>query len=241
MPNPLQEARVTAAHAVWQSGAILTDRIDGFPLRLHEYLPNAPRPPLFAYLRPEDRFTGGLNEAATDAIGNALALLAKERGLFAQPTFVTTLDPGGKPMFDAAVSQLDRSSYDNIRRFELLTRQALDGRYQKYPTDWRPAPHELDEPVVLIDAVMSHGNSKIDAIKTSQEKGATVTDILVFLDLSDPGITGLDRHHVDVHAVWELEPFLYFGMTHKHISEDTFYAMMEYREELRTYLKSSRS
>lgn len=88
------------------------------------------------------------------------------------------------------------------------TRKAIEGRYHP------------GEKVVVLDDLISSGNSKLTAVQPLQAAGLEVTDVVVLIDRESGGREELERHGIAVHSVFRLRDLLDVLVQHERITRD---------------------
>jgi uridine monophosphate synthetase len=88
------------------------------------------------------------------------------------------------------------------------TRRSIEGRYH---------PGEC---VVVLDDLISSGNSKLAAIKPLQAAGLEVSEVVVLIDRQSGGSEELATHGITVHSVFKLRDLLDILMQHERITRE---------------------
>lgn len=99
------------------------------------------------------------------------------------------------------------------------TRKSIEGRYNE------------GETVVVLDDLISSGNSKLNAIEPLQRAGLEVNDVVVLIDRETGGSEELARQGVTVHSVFKLRDLIDILVQHERITG-------EQRAEVESFLQS---
>ena len=99
------------------------------------------------------------------------------------------------------------------------TRRTIEGRYHP------------GEKAVVLDDLISSGNSKLKAIKPLQAAGLEVKDVVVLIDRESGGTEELARLGITVHSVFKLRDLLDILVQHERISRDQ-------RNQVEAYLQT---
>lgn len=96
------------------------------------------------------------------------------------------------------------------------TRQQIEGNYNS------------GENVLLIDDLITQGNSKIEAIEILEAAGLKVSDVLVLVDREQGGAADLASRGYKLHSVTTLRKILEVLREQKTISEEQYAEVMTY-------------
>ncbi|MBN1953698.1 MAG: orotate phosphoribosyltransferase [Anaerolineae bacterium] len=96
------------------------------------------------------------------------------------------------------------------------TRQAIEGAF------------EAGETALLVDDLITRGDSKLEAIAPLEEAGLVVRDVLVLLDREQGGADDLARHGYRLHAVLCLTELLKQLVSSERITTAQYDAVMNY-------------
>ena len=176
-------------HMLKDCGAVKIDIKVGFKLKLHETNPEAPLSPIYLNLRtPENPKPGPLTPQMVTEIGRMLWKHAKAKGL----TFdaVAGLPNAGRPLalafHEAAfvdgtllqVIQLGKNTTTSGRKIEGILEN--DGAI----------PGDI---VLVIDDLITGGDSKKEGIEVLTNAGFVVGDVLVLIDREQGGLQDLQE------------------------------------------------
>lgn len=194
------------ADGLLASGAV---KFGAFRLKLHETQPDAPLSPMYVDLRVLRSFPDAL-----DATVAALQELIEARGL----TFDRYADvPMAATPMVAVLSHLTRVPMITPR--ETKTHGAggsINGYFQP------------GETALVIDDVVTHADSKLEAIRTLEANGLTVRDVVVLVDREQGGPEAIAAAGYHLHAAVTISDLLAYWHETGGISEDTYQAVMEY-------------
>ncbi len=128
----------------------------------------------------------------------------------------------GLPIGTALALELGRPLiYPRREVKEHGTRRPIEGTF---------APGET---VLLVDDLITRGDSKLEAIGPLQEAGLMVRDVLVLIDREQGGAEDLARHGVRLHAVLPLTRMLAILRDAGRISEEKYREVVEYLAQTR--------
>lgn len=88
------------------------------------------------------------------------------------------------------------------------TKKSIEGRYHH------------GETVVVLDDLISSGNSKLKAIEPLQKAGLEVCDVVVLIDRESGGAEELTRHNITVHSVFKLRDLIDILVQHERITHE---------------------
>ncbi len=199
------------ADALLSSGAV---KFGAFRLKLHETQPDAPLSPIYVDLRVLRSFPDALDAAVA-----ALAELIAARGLeFARYADV----PMGATPLVAVLSHVTRIPMTTPR--EVKTHGAggtINGA-------WTPG-----ETVLLIDDLVTHAESKLEAIRVLEANGLVVRDVAVLVDREQGGPEQLAAAGYRLHAAVTLSQLLAYWRATGGIDAATYERVQEYTRQAR--------
>lgn len=203
------------------------DGEDGFRLKIHQTNPDAPLSPIFLNLRTPEITTHGegtLTAEVVAEVGQEMYELVNRLGI--EYDHIAGIPNAGVPFSKAFartgqergtdISQLTlhKEGTDNTRR---ITEQ-VDGDFQ--PGD----------SVLLVDDLVTHAGTKLEAIKAVREAGLRVSDLVVLVDREQGGVEELNRNEVATHAVFTLSQMLEQYRAEGSISEEIYREIKDYLE-----------
>lgn len=177
-PAITAQERAKLADLLFEIGAV---KFGAFRIKLHETQPNAPLSPIYLNFR--------LVRSYPEVLGFTAELLLK---LAAPLKFDLLADiPTGVTPIVAVMAYLGRYPLISPRQ---VTKGyglgvAIDGAYQ------------TGQRVLLVDDVISAGDSKFDALEKLEKAGLVVKDLLVVVDREQGGAAGLREKGYQPHAV----------------------------------------
>ncbi|MDE3230770.1 MAG: hypothetical protein KGO05_12905 [Chloroflexota bacterium] len=194
------------ADGLLASGAV---KFGAFRLKLHETQPDAPLSPMYVDLRVLRSFPDAL-----DATVAALQELIEARGL----TFDRYADvPMAATPMVAVLSHLTRVPMITPR--ETKTHGAggsINGYFQP------------GETALVIDDVVTHADSKIEAIRTLEANGLTVRDVVVLVDREQGGPEAIASAGYHLHAAVTISELLDYWRATGGVSEETYQTVADY-------------
>lgn len=177
--------RAKLADTLFEIGAV---KFGAFRIKLHETQPDAPLSPIYLNFR--------LLRSFPEALGLTAELLLK---LAAPLKFDLLADiPTGVTPIVSVMTYLGRypmiSPRKETKGYGLGV--AIDGEYQ------------AGQRVLLVDDVISAGDSKFDALEKLEKAGLVVKDLLVVVDREQGGAVGLREKGYQPHAVATISQLL---------------------------------
>jgi uridine monophosphate synthetase len=184
--STLTETQRTFADALLATGAV---KFGAFRLKLHEKRPDAPLSPIYVDLRTLRSFP-----AALDAAVATLAELIAARGL----SFALYADvPQAATPLVAVLSHLTRIGMITPREAKTHgAGGAINGAYTPGQT------------VLVIDDLVTHAESKLEAIHVLEASGLVVRDVAVLADREQGGPEQLATAGYHLHAAVTLGQLL---------------------------------
>ncbi|MCS7282906.1 MAG: orotidine-5'-phosphate decarboxylase [Anaerolineae bacterium] len=157
--------------------------------------------------------------ALLQEVARAMARLAQEL------TFdrIAAVPYAGLPIGTALALELNRPLiYPRREVKEHGTRRAIEGTF---------APGER---VLLVDDLITRGDSKLEAAQPLMEAGLQVEDVLVLIDREQGGAEDLARHGMRLHAVLKLSRMLEILRDAGRISPEKYQEVLEYLRATRS-------
>lgn len=151
--------------------------------------------------------------ALLQEVARSMAVLARDL------TFdrIAAVPYAGLPIGTALALELNRPLiYPRREVKEYGTRRPIEGTF---------APGET---VLLVDDLITRGDSKLEAIAPLQEAGLIVRDVLVLIDREQGGAEDLARHGLRLHAVLPLSRMLAVLRDAGRISQEKYREVMDY-------------
>ena len=194
------------ADALLTSGAV---KFGAFRLKLHETQPDAPLSPMYVDLRVLRSYPDAL-DAAVAALRE---LIATERLVFSRYADVPM---AATPMV-AVLSHLTRVPMITPR--ELKTHGA-GGSINGFFTP--------GETVVVIDDVVTHADSKLEAIRTLEANGLVVHDVVVLVDREQGGPEAIAAAGYQLRAAVKISDLLAYWRETGGIAEEVYQRVADY-------------
>lgn len=179
-----------------------------FAIKIHEQIPDAPLSPIYVNLR-------NLPAHLIERIAKVLA----EVSMNEKPDLVT-----GIP----------KTAVEMARRYSLVTGIPYMDIFEKVGTDTKRKIQTLQDAskgegktLLVIDDVISQGNSKFEAIKAAQDLGYKVS-VLVLVDREQGGSEELEKRGVPTYAALRLPDVLDYYLEKDRISKNQQQKVLEY-------------
>jgi uridine monophosphate synthetase len=206
MSGAMTERQRKFADALLESGAV---RFGAFRLKLHERQPDAPLAPIYVNLRAPQSFPD-----AMDAMVAALRELIEARGLvFSRYAGI----PMAATPMTAVLSHLTRIPMITPREPKTHgLASTIDGTYLP------------GETVLVLDDLVTHAESKLEAIHVLEGAGLVVRDIAVLIDREQGGAAQLAQAGYTLHAAVTLRQLLDYWRAVDGITEQTYTTVRAY-------------
>lgn len=203
-PEGLTEAKEEFALSLFAIGAI---KFGAFRLKLHETNPDAPLSPIYINLR--------LLQSYPYAIDKAVATI-EEMSKNLQFDLYAGIPEAAIPMV-AVLSNKNRKPMITPRPPKTHgIGGGIDGNYEPGQT------------VLVIDDLVTKADSKLEAIKSLEDKSLVVKDIVVLVDREQGGPRQLTDQGYSLHSAFKLSQLLNFYLRVGKIDEEKFKKVMNY-------------
>ena len=204
-PRIVEETKQKVALGLFTAGAI---RFGAFRLKLHDSDPGAPPSPFYIDLRIVRSFPE-LMDAVTDLYVELLGDLRFE--------LIADVPTASTP-FAVLVSYKTRTPMITPRlgRKQHGVSSRIDGVYHAGQT------------AIVIDDLVTAGESKLEAIAVLREEGLLVNDVAVLIDRQQGGVEQLRSGGVSCHSVFRLRDLLCIYRDRQLISADQFSNVVTY-------------
>lgn len=192
-PEGLTAKQQLFADHLLATGAV---RFGAFRLKLHEQHPEVPLSPIYVNLRVLRSFPDAL-DAAVDVLMELIAADGLRFDRYADVPMAAT------PLV-AVLTHLTRVSMITPREPKThgLTGGSIDGAFS------------AGETALVIDDLVTHADSKLEAVRVLEANGLRVRDIAVLIDREQGGPEQLARAGYTLHAATRLSQLLsYFRRT----------------------------
>jgi uridine monophosphate synthetase len=224
------------AEFLFDSKAIKIDTQKGYKLKLHETNPDAPLSPIYLNLRtPENSKPGPLDEKSVGVVAVLLWRYAQKHGL----TFsaIAGLPNAGTPFAEAfkVVAGWDHVNLPNIK----LGKTEVDGIRKIEGVLDRDGAKPGDT-VLVIDDLITRGDSKREGIEALRKDGFVVNDVLVLVDREQGGENDLRQLGVDLYSLTTLESILANLYQLGKITEEQLDKIRKYLDTGKSYIPHGR-
>lgn len=206
------------ADMIWERGAF---ELKPRSLKSHEKNPNEPLSPFYINLRDENNpKPGPLKRDDFQIIGWFFWDIIMHKELCFQA--IAPIPRAGNPIVAAMAGMADRSAF---RVIPLDKIEAAKGR--------RIIPKEgfkyrFGEVVLLIDDLVTHANTKIEAIGALESVGSVVRDLVVLIDRQQGGRVQLERAGYRVHCAFTAKELLGYYLAANKLSLPQYEECMDY-------------
>lgn len=209
--DQLTEKQRAFADALLATGAV---KFGAFRLKLHETRPDAPLSPMYFDLRVLQSFPD-----AMDAMVAALAEMIAARKLeFARYA--------GIPMAATPLVAI----LMHVTRVPMITPREAKSHGAGGTINGAFAPGET---VLVIDDLVTHADSKLEAIRVLEANGLRVRDVAVLLDREQGGKEQLEAAGYQLHAAVKLSQLLDHWCASGGIDEEMYHRAREYTAQVR--------
>lgn len=205
-------------------GAVKIDTKGGFRLKLHEKHPDAPLSPIFLNIRtPDNPKPGPLTDEAVEQLGSMLWQYAKTLNL--EFNAVCGLPNAGTPLAEA----FHRAAFNDghyCAIIKLGKEQTVAGRrISGILDDGGAAPGDR---VLVLDDLITAGDSKYEGIAELQKGGFKVFDVLVIVDREEGGSAELQTRGLKLWSLTTLAKLVHQLFLAKKISAEERAAVLDY-------------
>jgi len=211
MTQGLTEKQRAFADALLATGAV---KFGAFRLKLHETKPDAPLSPMYFDLRVLQSFPDAL-----DAMVAALAEMIAGRGL--EFDRYAGIPMAATPLVAVLV---------HVTRVPMLTPREAKTHGAGGTIDGAFAPGET---VLVIDDLVTHADSKLEAIRVLEANGLRVRDVAVLVDREQGGAGQLEAAGYQLHAAVTLGQLLDYWRASGGIDEEMYRRAREYTAQVR--------
>ncbi|HEU5439558.1 MAG TPA: hypothetical protein VFU88_09735 [Ktedonobacterales bacterium] len=202
----LTPAQRALADALLASGAV---KFGAFRLKLHETQPDAPLSPIYLDLRVLQSFPDAL-DAAVDALRELIARDGLQFSRYA-----------GIPMAATPLAAV----LSHVTRVPMITPREAKTHGAGGTINGAYAPGET---VLALDDVVSHAESKLEAVRVLEAAGLVVRDVAVLVDREQGGSRQLAAAGYMLHAAVPLSQLLEYWRASGGIDEATYQRVRAY-------------
>jgi orotate phosphoribosyltransferase len=179
-----------------------------FVLKLHEQKPEAPLSPIYVNLR-------NLPEEVLDQIGKVLA----EMGDGEIPDFCAGIPIAGVPIAQVY------SKFSGIELVDIFEKEQTDSSRRIVPG---LATQERGKRARLIDDLVTKADTKLEAIRATEDLGYEVADIFVLVDREQSGVEQLAKAGYKLYAAFKLSQLLRYYLITGRIDQAQFDQVTSY-------------
>lgn len=180
-----------------------------FAIKVHEKNPNAPLSPIYVNMR-------NLPEELIQKIAKVLSEVQLEK----KPNFCTGI-PNTAVLFAKAYSRVSGIPFVDIyEKSGTNTSRKLIAKEN--------APSGKGKSILIIDDVISQGNSKFEALEVVEELGYKVSGVFVLIDRSQGGSRKLEKMKYKLYSVFTLPKILDYYLSENKISKDKYSKIISY-------------
>lgn len=180
-----------------------------FAIKVHEKKPDAPLSPIYINLR-------NLPQELIDKIAQVLAEVALEE----QPDVCTGI-PNTAVAFAKSYSQIS-----NIPFVDMYEKSGTSTSRKLLPKPNAEAGNK--KKLLIIDDVISQGNSKFEALGVAKELGYTILGFIVLIDRSQGGADTLEKMGVKLYRAMTIQQILEYLATQNKIPPERVQAIQSY-------------
>lgn len=199
-----------------------------FKLKHHDNNPDAPLSPLYFNLRTPDnaKKPGPLSADLVSRLGGLIYNLIYDLGL--ECRYIAGIPRAGEP-FALEVHQFCRLFKENIGiiKLEKLENENENRRISGIITDEEQEIIKGSK-VVLIDDLITKADSKFEAIKSMEDAGLKVENIVVIIDREQGGADELKKAGYSLHSIFKISDLLAFYLNKSKISYEKYNEALDY-------------
>lgn len=180
-----------------------------FVFKHHEKNPGAPLSPMYINLR-------NLAEDLVEAIAQTLAKVE----LHLKPDFLAGIPKAALPIV---------SAYSKITKIpELQIFDKEDGEAKRSIIPHKNAPKGGNKKLLIIDDLITKGNSKLEAFRIAEDLGYRILALLVLFDRQEGGVEELKKLGYRVYASMKLKPTLKYYLDSGKITKEHYKETLAY-------------
>lgn len=233
MAEGLTEGQIELANTLHDIGAVKLRKEGefGFRLKIHQSQPDAPLSPIFFQLRTPDNTTHGdgpLTPDVVDQIGEELSARVQRAGV--EYVHVAGIPNAGVPLSEAFV----RTESARGHKVSELTLHKEGDLSTRRITEQVEGLYQPNDRALLIDDLVTHAGTKLEAAYAVRGAGLHVEDLAVLLDREQGGTDTLREHDLETHAVFTLSDLLELYLSEGRITRQTY-------DEIQDYLRADAS
>lgn len=230
----LEAEKAEVAIALFKCGAVLDKSRspdgEGFPLKMHEKYPDAPKSPYYLNLRTSDNSKPGpLTPEVMTKIGRLFWSTVCDPASGIDFHHIAGVPNAGDP-FAAAMALVPIQPLSCI---QLLKEDVLEGRRVTKIVGGKYASGDI---VLPIDDLITRADTKVEAIEVFRAAELQVRDVLVLVDREQGGREELEKFGVRLHAEFTigglLDIYVREGLVNGSFRDEV---LVHYPERLESY------
>lgn len=180
-----------------------------FVFKHHEKTPGAPLSPMYINLR-------NLPENLVEIIAQTLAKIK----LSQKPDCLTGIPKAAMP-FSKAYSRITK-----IPEIQIFDKE--DGEAERAVIPYKNAPKGNGKKLLIIDDLITKGNSKLEAFKIAKDLGYKIIGLLLLFDRQEGGVEELRKMGYKIYAAMKLKPTLKYFLDSEKITIEQYKETMDY-------------
>lgn len=180
-----------------------------FVFKHHEQTPDAPLSPMYINLR-------NLPENLIEEIAKNLSEIILDD----KPDFCTGIPKAAIPIAQR-YSEITRIPYITIYDKE-------DGEAKRSVIPAQNAPLGKGKKLLIVDDLITKGNSKIEAFKIAEDLGYKIVALIVLFDREEGGVEQLQKEGFKVYSAMKLKPTLEYYLESGRITNEQYKETLEY-------------
>lgn len=183
-----------------------------FVFKHHEKTPGAPLSPMYINLR-------NLPENLVETIAQTLTKIK----LSQKADYLTGIPKAALP-FAKAYAQITKIPY-----IEIFDKE--DGEAKRAIIPFKNAPYGNGKKLLIIDDLITKGNSKLEAFKIAKDLGYKIIGLLLLFDRQEGGVKELQKMGYKIYAAMRLKPTLKYYLESKKITKKQYDDTMDYLKQ----------
>lgn len=229
MAEGLTEGQIELANALQDAGAIKLQQEgeEGFRLKIHDTEPDRPLSPIFLQIRTKQHSSHGegpLGENEVSLIGEEFHGLFDQAGV--EYDHVAGIPRAGVPLADAVAEAGEEHGRSSSKLVMHKAGEVADGSRQI--TDQVDGDYESGDAAQLVDDLITHAKTKLEAIQALRNNGLTVDALAVVVDREQGGVQEMSRAGVETLAIFTLTQLLDLYLDEERISPEMHRKINDY-------------
>ena len=180
-----------------------------FVFKHHEKIPGAPLSPMYINLR-------NLPDNLVWAIAQTLAKIKLPQ----KPDFLAGIPKAAIPIAQAY------SKIAKIPYIQIFDKEGGEAKRAVIP--YKNGPKGNGKKLLIIDDLITKGNSKLEAFKIAKDLGYKIIGLLLLFDRQEGGVEELQKMGYKIYAAMKLKPTLKYFLDSGKISKDQYKETLEY-------------